>query len=148
MARTKTEEATEWVKEEEVKPKKKRSAAYSKTKGSAYERQIVNELKEITGDLELATSRAESKKLDDQKIDIFDPNNVLPFYVQCKSTQVTPSIKKINSEVGKVDKSLAIFWNAQEKKAVNICSVGEYVIITKNLFYDMLKNYFHEQESN
>jgi len=130
---------------EEVKPKKKRSGAYSKQKGNAYERQIVNELKEITGDQDLATSRAESKKLDDQKIDIFDPNNVLPFYVQCKSTQVTPSIKKINAEVGKTDKSLAIFWNAQEKKAVNICSVGEYVIITKDTLYQLLNKFLSNE---
>ena len=99
----------------------------------------------MTGDQEIATSRAESKKLDDQKIDIFDPNNVLPFYIQCKSTQVMPSVKKINAEVGKTDKSLAIFWNAQEKKAVNICSVGEYVIITKEILYQLLKKFLDNE---
>jgi len=32
--------------DKEIKPKKKRSPAYSKNKGNQYERQIVNELKE------------------------------------------------------------------------------------------------------
>lgn len=125
--------------EETQKPKKKRTGAYSKNKGSAYERKIVNELKEITGDAELCTSRSESKKLDDAKIDIADPNKVLDFYVQCKSTQTNPSVKKLNDEVGKKDKPLAIFWNAQEKREVNCVSAGEYVIIPKQLFYDFLK---------
>ena len=73
------------------------------------------------------------------KIDIADPDNVLPCYIQCKSTQSTPSVKKINNEVGKKDKPLAIFWNIQEKKETNICSAGEYVIIPKALFYELIK---------
>jgi hypothetical protein len=43
------------------------------------------------------------------KIDIADPDNSLPFYVQCKKTQNLPSVKKLNEEVGKKDKSLAVF---------------------------------------
>ena len=93
---------------EETPPKKKRSGAYSKTKGSAYERQIVNELKELTGNENICTARSESKKLDDMKIDISDPDNILPCYIQTKKTQTTPSVKKINAEVGKKDKPLCI----------------------------------------
>lgn len=128
----------------EVKPKKKRSGAYSKTKGSAYERQIVNELKVITGNENLCTSRSESKKLDDMKIDIADPDNVLPCYIQTKKTQTTPSVKKINAEVGKVDKPLCILWNIQEKKEgnINITSQGEYAIIPKEFFYNLLNFYY------
>ena len=132
----------EWVEEEvaEEKPKrKKRSGSYSKTKGSNYERKIVNELKELTGDEDICTARSESRKLDNDKIDIADPNNTLDFYVQCKATQNTPPIKKINDDVGRKDKPLAIFWNAQEKREVNIISVGEYVIIPKSYFYDLIK---------
>lgn len=91
------------------KPKRKRSGSYSRSKGNSYERKIVNELKAITGDSELCSSRSESKRLDDAKIDIADPNNVLDFYVQCKNTQTNPSVKKLNSEVGRKDKPLAIF---------------------------------------
>ena len=140
----KTDSPQLWVEGEEpvVATKKKRSGSYSKTKGSAYERQVVNELKEITGNENLCTSRSDSKKLDDMKIDISDPDNVLPFYVQCKKTQNLPPIKKLNDVVGKKDKSLAIFWNAQELKEgnTNITSQGEYVIITKQLFYKLFRS--------
>ena len=74
----------------------------SRNRGHAYERKILNELKKITKDDSLCTSRNESKKLDDMKIDISDPNNVLPFYCQIKTTQQVPrnlmmkSVKKIS----------------------------------------------------
>ena len=75
------------------------------------------------------------------KIDINDEDGILPCYIQTKKTQTTPSVKKINEEVGKIDKPLAIMWNIQQKKEgnVNITSGGEYVIIPKDFFYDLLK---------
>ena len=78
------------------------------------------------------------------KIDISDPNKVLPCYIQCKKTQSIPSVKKINEEVGLKDKPLCILWDAQEKKEgkPNITSCGEYAIIPKDLFYDLLKHYY------
>lgn len=77
------------------------------------------------------------------KIDISDPNKTLPCYFQLKKTKVTPSVKKINLEVGKKDKPLAIIWNIQEQKEgnVNITSCGEYAIIPKEFFYKLLKEY-------
>jgi hypothetical protein len=114
----------------------------NRRRGQKYEVKIVKELKEITGDEELCTSRSESKKLDDKKIDIADPNNILPFYCQMKSTQATPQIKKLNEEVGLKDKPLVIFWNAQEAKDKKQVSVGEYCIVPKKLFYDILKEYY------
>ena len=137
----------EWTEvKEESKPKKKRSGAYSKNKGSSYEREVVKELKEITGDLDICTSRSDSKKLDDMKIDISDPNNSLPCYFQLKKTQTTPSVKKINNEVGKVDKPLCILWNSQELKEgnIHITSGGDFAIIPKNFFYALLKTFIKE----
>ena len=130
------------------KPKKKRSGSYSKTKGSTYERQIVKELKELTGSEEISTSRSSSKKLDDMKIDIHDESGTLPCYFQLKKTQTTPSVKKINEDVGKIDKPLCILWNIQEKKDgnVNITSCGEYAIIPKEFFYELLKSYIDKSE--
>ena len=78
------------------------------------------------------------------KIDISDPNNSLPCYIQCKNTQTTPSIKKLNEEVGKKDKPLAIFWNAQEKREVNCVSAGEFIIIPKHFFYKLLDVYLQK----
>lgn len=134
-----------WDESKEEKPKKKkRSPSYSRNKGNAYELKLVKELKEITKDEDLCTARSESKKLDNAKIDIADPNNTLDFYVQAKATQNTPQVKKLNAEVGKKDKPLVIFWNAQEKREVNIISVGEYVILQKEHFYDLLKLKFKD----
>lgn len=127
-----------------LNPKKKRSGAYSKNKGNAYELKIVKELKELTGNDNISTSRANSKKLDNMKIDIFDEDDVLPCYFQLKKTQTTPSVKKINDEVGKTNKPLVILWNIQEKKEgnTNITSCGEYAIVPKDFFYDLLENQF------
>ena len=121
----------------------KKSGSYSKNKGSAYERQIVKELKELSGNENICTSRSDSKRLDDMKIDISDPDNVLPCYFQLKKTQNTPNIKKINEEVGKKDKPLCILWNIQQKKEgnVNITSAGEYAIIPKEFFYNLIQAY-------
>lgn len=42
------------------------------------------------------------------KIDIHDESGSLPCYFQLKKTQTTPSVKKINEDVGKIDKPLCI----------------------------------------
>ena len=111
----------------------------NKQRGNSYERKLINELKEITGNENLCSSRADSKNLDNMKIDISDPDNVLSFYVQAKATQAVPQIKKINAEVGLKDKPLVIFWNAQEPREHNQISVGEYTILSKEFFYDLIK---------
>lgn len=81
------------------------------------------------------------------KIDIADPDNVLPCYFQTKKTQTTPSVKKITAEVGLTDKPLCIIWNIQVKKEgnVNITSDGEYAIIPKNFFYELLELYYSKE---
>ena len=140
---------SEVINQDELKkPKRKRSGAYSKTKGSAYERQVVKELKELTGNENIATSRSASKALDNMKIDIYDEDGVLPCYFQLKKTQTTPSVKKINAEVGKLDKPLCIIWNIQQKKEgnVNITSAGEYAIIPKQFFYELMEQYYPKKE--
>ena len=50
----------------------------NRRRGHAYEVKIVKELKELTGDDSLCTSRSESKRTDDLGIDIVDFNNTLP----------------------------------------------------------------------
>ena len=127
--------------EETIKTKKK-STKYSVTKGHTYERQIVKELKNLSGNENISTSRSSSKKLDNMKIDINDEDHVFPCYFQLKKTKNTPSVKKINDEVGKIDKPLCILWNIQETKEgnINITSAGEYAIIPKDFFYELLKS--------
>lgn len=119
--------------------KNKKIGKLNRARGQNYERRLVNELKEITRNENLCTSRSESKKLDNAKIDIADPDSVLCFYVQAKATQATPPIKKINDEVGLKDKPLVIFWNAQEARETKQISKGEYCILPKSFFYELIK---------
>lgn len=111
----------------------------NRQRGISYELKIIKELKEITKNENLCSSRSESKKLDDYKIDIFDRDKVLPFYCQIKATQSIPQVKKINEEVGLKDLPLVIFWNAQEARDKKQISVGEYCILPKKLFYKLLE---------
>ena len=45
------------------------------------------------------------------------------------------NISKINKEVGKKDKPLAIFWNKQNNSTIQ----EEFVIIPKSYFYNLIK---------
>ena len=110
----------------------------SRERGLSYERKIIKELKEITKDSELDSSRNASHAYDNMKIDVFDAKKTLPFYCQIKATQSIPQVKKINEEVGLKDLPLVIFWNAQEARDKKQISVGEYCIVPKQLFYDLL----------
>lgn len=119
--------------------KKSSIGSRNRRRGQSYELKLVKELKEITGNENLCTSRSESKRLDDMKIDVADPDNILNFYVQAKATQAIPQVKKINEEVGKKDKPLVIFWNAQEARDTKQVSVGEYCILPKQFFYELIQ---------
>lgn len=112
----------------------------NKNRGKKYELKIIKELKEVTGDNDLCSSRSESRALDNAKIDIFDTNNTLPCYIQCKATQATPNIHKICQEVGKTDKPLVIVWGKQEMRNSNQITVGEYCLMPKNFFYELIKH--------
>lgn len=117
-----------------------RSKSYSKKKGSSYECKIAAELREL-GFSGIVTSRSESKSADDNKIDLIDKDGLLPWAIQLKCTQQTPSYFKIRKESTVNDKDFILFWNKQEKKEVNICSVGEVVMLDKQLFYELIKPY-------
>ena len=139
----KTEETIELPSIEEIEsPKKKRtrSKSYSRTKGHNYEQKIVKELKEL-GFKNVVTSRSESKAMDDNKVDIIDKDDLLPCKLQLKSTQSIPSYFKIRSESTVNPEEFVIIWSKQEKREVNIVSVGEAVIMDKNLFYKLIKPY-------
>ena len=123
-------------KKESLKTKRK-SGSYARKKGNNYELKIIKELNSLYKTDTLVSSRSESKRLDDAGIDIVDHDNILPFYVQCKNTQNIPSVDLI-AECKRQDKPLVIFWNKQIKKEVNCVSGGEFIILTKELFYKLL----------
>lgn len=122
------------------KQPRQRSKSYSRNKGNAYECLIAKELKEL-GFNGIVTSRSESKRWDNKKVDLIDTENLLPCYIQLKKTQTTPSYFGIRDDSGLTDKPFTIFWARQEKKTTNICTVGEVVMIPKEFFYTLLSSY-------
>jgi hypothetical protein len=134
--------------EEELEiPKKKRtrSKSYSRNKGHAYETRIARELRDL-GFTGVVTSRSESKAMDDNKVDLIDKDGKLPAMIQLKSTQSIPSYFKIRSESTVNPEDFVIIWSKQEKRDVNIVSVGEAVIMDKQLFYKLIKPYSEDSK--
>ena len=121
---------------------KRRKSSYSKQKGNNYEVQIAKELA-YCGYPNVVTSRSESKRMDDNKVDLIDKDGRLPINIQLKKTQNIPSYFKISEECPLKDKPFCLIWNAQKLKEgqINISSLGEVAIIPKQFFYDLLKAY-------
>ena len=82
---------------QEEMPKKKRTGAYNKRRGNQYETRIAKELRDL-GFNGVVTSRSESKRTDDNKIDLIDTENKLPCFIQLKRTINTPQYFKIREE--------------------------------------------------
>lgn len=118
---------------------KKRSGSYNKNRGNDYERKIAKELKELG--FNTVTSRSESKRTDDNKIDIIDLDGNLPCFIQLKKMIQTPNYINIRNESTVAAEKFVIIWSKQEKKEVNICTVGEIVLMDKQLFYELIKPY-------
>lgn len=104
-----------------------------------YELKIIKELTQL-GWAGLVSSRSESKSLDNDKIDIAETIDKLPFYVQCKKTKNCPSIAEITKACPRKDRPLVIIWNKQINKEVNMASDGEYVMMTKDFFYELIQS--------
>ena len=141
MAKSRGKQEIELPTEEELEPKKRtRSKSYSRDKGHRYEQKIAQELREL-GFKNVVTSRSESKSMDDNKVDLIDKDDKLPVKIQLKSTQTIPSYFKIRSESTVNPEEFVIIWSKQEKRDVNIVSVGEAVIMDKKMFYKLIKPY-------
>ena len=87
--------------------KKKRNIKNSRRRGAQYEQLIAKELREL-GFEGVVTSRAESKSMDDNKIDLVDKNNQLPCYIQLKKTGNTPNYFDIEKACTLKDKPFVI----------------------------------------
>lgn len=124
----------------EGKQKKSRNLKRSRARGVAYEQQIAKELREL-GFEGVVTSRAESKNMDDNKIDLVDKNNQLFFYPQLKRTGKCPNYFTIEEQCPLKDKPFVIFWNYQKPTEKTFRSVGEIVMLSKDFFYELIKKY-------
>ena len=84
------------------KVKRRSLGARNRARGNAYECKIAKELNELG--FNVVTSRSESKRMDDAKVDLIDLDNKLPCYLQLKKTTSTPSYFSIR-ESTTVDKN-------------------------------------------
>ncbi len=115
-------------------------AKKSKNKGSAFETEVVNKLKEI-GYPNVCRAAGESKKLDNNKVDIADPSNELEFGIQCKSTQNLPNYYTIR-EACTDPRDLILLWKKSAEE--NSISKGTLAILPIDLFYEFLKLYHNK----
>lgn len=115
--------------------------------GNQYERDLVNELKEIGYDV--VTSRAESRNMDAKKVDVFsplgtDPERTLPYYIQSKFTASNPSYTSLLESMPKDRPGLIFHKKSESYKCKDYKTrhrtVGEFVIMNKELFYKLLND--------
>lgn len=108
------------------------SAKKSKHKGSQWEYDLIKMFKEIGYD-DCMTSRGESKKIDNMKIDIISES--LPFYCQAKNLANNPSYFKIAEECPLKDKPFVICWKKSDEqgKAIAMIPMDFFIkLLSKN----------------
>jgi Holliday junction resolvase len=112
----------------------------NRTAGHNYERQVVNEFKEMGFDTTV-TARAESRNLDNLGIDVFDTDELMPHDIQCKVSKGFTS-KQIREllDRGRDKKPLVILHKHVEKSGVKFMPKGEYVYIKKETYYKMIED--------
>ena len=121
---------------EDPKVKKSKLASKNRRKGNNFELEIVHKLIEC-GYSGCVTSRSESRRSDNNKIDIVDTNGELDTNIQSKYLANTPNYFKIRSECSDTTKPFTIIW----KKSTNdgTQSPGTIAMIDVNYFYFLLK---------
>lgn len=95
------------------------------------------------------SSRQGSKATDDNKVDVLDVENQLPFgmNIQIKHQIPYPQYFKIREQSTVPNETFVILWDKQEPKEKNIITVGRCAIMDINLFYKLIKSY-GESHSN
>ena len=115
--------------------KKHYQAKTSKNKGSAFETEVINHLKAI-GYTGCVRAAGESKKADNNKIDIVDTERKLPVNIQCKNTQNLPNYFTIRDACTDKSKPFCLAWKKAAEGGSN--SPGTVMIIPIDLFYEFL----------
>ena len=112
-------------------------AKKSKNKGSAFETEIVEKLKSIGYD-DVCRAASESKKLDNNKIDISGSTECA---FQAKHTQTLPNYYKIR-EACIDERPLVLLWKKSAEE--NSISKGKLAIVDWDFFFTLLKNYHNK----
>lgn len=90
----------------------------SRRKGNSWEREVINALNSIG--FNCVSSRAESKRTDDAKVDIIDLDGRLPCHIQAKNTRNFPNWHKISDQCPLKDKPFVIALKQDNKEPLAI----------------------------
>lgn len=101
----------------------------NRTAGNNYERQIAKEFRDLG--FEAVTSRAESRNLDAKGVDLVTN---FPYLPQLKCSINQPNIHKLLTET----EAEIIFFKKLEKAKSRFVTKGEYVMMDKEKFYQLL----------
>lgn len=112
-------------------------AKKSKTKGRDLEYEIVEKLKEI-GYANVCRSAGESKKLDNNKVDIADPSGELEVAIQAKHYANFPNYFAIKDSCSD-PRDFVMIWKKSAAAGEN--SKGVVAILDAEFFYKLLKSY-------
>lgn len=114
---------------------KSKLGSQNKRKGNNFELYVVKRLKAI-GYPNVVTARSESKRTDDNKIDIIDLDGKLPVNLQTKYTAAAPNYFAIKEQCSDTSKPFGIVW---KKSVAGENSPGTVVIIPEDFFYELIK---------
>jgi hypothetical protein len=112
----------------------------NKKAGNKYELDILKELQELGFD-NLKSSRNESRTADAKGQDIVSTSesvNKLWFAPQCKTYSKSPNYPQLFTTYT-TDLPLVIFHKFTKKATKNFVEAGQYIILEKELFYQLLK---------
>lgn len=112
----------------------------NRTAGNNYEREIVIEINDLG--YKVGSARLHSRYYDNMKVDIVDVppvENPFPLHIQCKTSANRVNYPKFFEEFTLKDKPFAVFHKFTKKAKKNFMAQGEYVILKKEDFYEILK---------
>jgi len=99
--------------------------------GNAWERECINRMKDLGYDA--VSSRQESRAADASGIDIISES--FPLKPQCKKQKNQPNIHTLLTET----EAEVIFYQKVEKRGKRFYSVGEYVMLSMDDFFKLIK---------
>lgn len=123
-------------------------AKNSKNRGSNWEYKVRDKLKEI-GFVDVVTAKGESRRKDNDNIDLIDLANKLPVNIQAKSYKSCPDYNMIRQGCPDIDKPYVIAW--QNSNSENYFKVRmrnndipiekELFLVPAEFFYTLLESY-------
>ena len=111
----------------------------NRRKGITFEHTIMKEITKLG--YTVRSSRELSKYYDDKGVDILDDpegDSKFPHHIQCKSTSTRVKYEELFSKFTLKDKPLVIIHKFTKKAKTNFISLGEFVIMSKETYYNLI----------